>query len=107
MQDAISSQPSSLFLDFDQGDGDQLLFGTPFLAQSLTTIWLTEGGEERLSLKVLNGPCGGETIHIASRTQETLREQISSRKHLSVVVYRKDDPSPVGMSAPSLVPPSC
>ena len=92
-----------LLLDFTGGDGDQSLFGTPFLAQATSAIWSAEDGEERLSAKVLNGPCAGEAIHIASRTKETLRDQLSSRKHLSVIVYRQDNPSPVGMAAPELL----
>jgi hypothetical protein len=97
------ANPSRLFLDFTGGDGDQSLFGAPFLAQAVGGLWNAEDGEERLSAKVLNGPCAGEAIHIASRTKETLREQFSSRKHLSVVVYRQDNPSPVGMAAPELL----
>lgn len=97
------ANPPQLFLDFAGGDGDQSLFGTPFLAQATSTIWSAENGEERLSAKVLNGPCAGDAIHIASRTTDTLRGQLSSRNYLSVAVYWKDDPSPVGMAAPELI----
>jgi hypothetical protein len=97
------ANPPRVFLDFTGGDGDQSLFGTPFLAQATSAIWRAEDGHERLSAKVLNGPCAGEAIHIGSRTTETLREQFDSRRYLSVVVYRQDDPSPVGMAAPELL----
>jgi hypothetical protein len=97
------AKPSSLFLDFATGDGDQTLFGAPFLAQATSAVWSAEGGEERLSVKVLNGPCAGEQIHIASRTRETLREQLASRMHLSVIVYRRNGSSPAGMAAPELI----
>jgi len=90
-------------LDFTGGDGDQSLFGTPFLAQVTSSIWSADDGRERLSARVLNGPCAGEAIHIGSRTIETLREQFDNRRYLSVVVYRQDDPSPVGMAAPELI----
>jgi hypothetical protein len=98
-------QSTCVFLDFTGGDGDQSLFGKPFLAQAVGEVWSAQDGNERLSAKVLNGPCVGETIHIASRTTETLREQLSSRKFMSVVVYRQDNPSPVGMAAPGLLFP--
>ena len=94
-----------MLLDFTGGDGDQSLFGTPFLAQADGEVWNAHDGEERLSARILNGPCVGEAIHVASRTTETLRELLSKRTSLSVVVYRGDDPSPVGMAAPDLLYP--
>ena len=97
------ANPPRLFFDFVGGDGDQSLFGTPFLAQATSTFWKAENGEQRLSAKVLNGPNAGDAIHIASRTTETLRDQFSNRKHLSVVVYWGDEKSPVGMAAPELL----
>jgi hypothetical protein len=99
----ILANPPRLFLDFETGDGDQSLFGIPFLAQVTGAIWSAEDGEQRLSAKVLNGPCTGELIHVASRTAESLDDQLASRKYPSVVVYRRDDPSPVGMAAPELI----
>jgi len=99
----LAAGPRRLFLDFDGGDGDQSLFAVPFLAEASSEVWTTEEDEDRLSLKVLNGPCAGETIHVASRLIETLSEQIASNRLLSVVVYRGDKPSPVGMAIPELL----
>ena len=98
----ILANPSRLFLDFESGDGDQSLFGVPFLAQVTGAIWSAKDGEQRLSAKVLNGPCAGELI-LASRTKESLYDHLASRKYPSVIVYRQDDPSPVGMAAPELI----
>jgi hypothetical protein len=97
------ADPCRTFLDFAGGDGDKSLFSVPFLAQVTSEVWRAESGEERLSAKVLNGPCAGEAIHVASRTRETLAEQLSRRKLLSLLVYLGDDPSPVGMAAPELI----
>jgi hypothetical protein len=99
----ILANPPRLFLDFETGDGDQSLFGVPFLTQVTGGIWNAEGDEQRLSAKVLNGPCAGELIHVASRTSESLDAQLASRAYLSVIVYRQDGPSPVGMAAPELI----
>ena len=97
------AKPSRVFLDFDGGDGDQSLFGQPFLAQVCSEVWVAKNGRERLSAEVLNGPCAGKTIHVESRIIETLRAQLAGRKWISVVVYRGDDASPVGMAAPELI----
>lgn|SRR4051794_153438 len=99
----ILANPPGLFLDFATGDGDRSLFGVPFLARLAGAIWCAENGEQRLSAEVVNGPCAGELIHVASRTTEPLQDQVASRKYLSVVVYRHSDPSPVGIAAPQLI----
>lgn len=97
------TKPSRVFLDFDGGDGDQALFGQPFLAQVSSEIWVAKDGRERLSAEVLNGPCAGKTIHVESRVIETLGAQLAEQKLISVVVYRGDEASPVGTAAAELI----
>jgi hypothetical protein len=100
-----------LLLDFDQGDGDQLLFGKPFVARSVGEIFVDQDGIERLKMEVLSGNLAGKEIKIESRVQDSLLGQIQSRPLISVVVHSRDtsfaNPKetwiPVGMSAPQVL----
>ena len=100
-----------LILNFDQGDGDQSIFGDSFVAQSVGGFFNDDDGVERLMMKIITGTNAGKSRKIESRLTSSLREQIASRNSISVVVHSTgsrwaDSPDEwiaIGMSAPEVI----
>lgn len=100
-----------VILEFDGGDGDQSVFGAPFVARQISDRRANERGHEMVLFQVISGKWTGVKFGVESRLTDDLKSQLDTRSFISVVVLWPDDitdGSPdnmtaIGMAAPKVL----